>query len=160
MEFCYFCSFTFTHSMHKSLSHVIITSNTMQVWTILDMHDSYFCSSCHWNFCDIYSSQTAEERLGLWHKSGYMVCWFVLWLCHHCSSYTVCNTQVLLSSIRSCSPTLSLWLLPICLHSSIGKFFISSFTILTTQWIIFWKLVLSLVKIYTLCGCSVSPLFP
>lgn len=155
-----FDSSTFTHSMHKSWVMCDCTLNIVQVWTILDMHNPYICSSFNWHFCDIYSTQTEEERMGLWYQSGYMVCRCILWLCHHCSSCTLCNSQVLLSSIRSCSVTLSLWLLPVCLHSSIGKFFFPSFQLLTMCWIIFsLKLILSMFEIL-LCVCSVSLLFP
>lgn len=57
----------------------------------------------------------------LWHKFGNLVCWFVLWLCHHCSSWTICNPQVLLGAVWPRSALMSLWLLFICIHPSTGK---------------------------------------
>jgi len=94
------------------------------------MHYPDLCSSLHWHFCDIYSTQAAEERMELWHKSGDLVCWSVLWLCPSGSSCIVCNPQVLLSTIRPCPAILSLRLLPICLYSCIGNvpFFLLTMT--------------------------------
>lgn len=93
----------------------------MQVWTILDMHYPDICSSFHWHLCDLHSTQAAEKRMELWHKFGNLVSWNVLWLCHNCTSCIVHNPQILLSSIWPCSVVLSLWILPICLHSCTGK---------------------------------------
>jgi hypothetical protein len=100
----------------------------MQVWTILDMHDPNICSSFHWHFCNLRSTQAEEKRMGLWHKFGDLVCWIVLWLCHYCPSWIVCNPQILLRSIWPCSAVLSLWLLPICLYSCSGKFLVVLWT--------------------------------
>lgn len=114
----------------------------MQVRTILDMHYPNICSSFHWHFCDLRSTQAEEKRMGLWHKFGDLVCWSVLWLCHDCTSWIVCNPQILLSSIWPCSAVLSLWLLPICLYSSTGKFLVFLFCPLNCElwlWIISYK---------------------
>ena len=119
----------FFRLFHMLETCVILSSISLQVWTILDMHHPNLCSGLHWHFCDIYSTQAAEERMELWHKSGDLVCWSVLWLCPSCSSCIICNSQVLFSTIGPCPTVLSLWLLLICLYSSIGNVLFFSLTV-------------------------------
>jgi len=59
--------------------------------------------------------------MGLWHKSGDLVCWFVLWLCYHHSSLSLRNPQILLCTGGTCSTILPIWIFPVCLYSSSGR---------------------------------------
>lgn len=99
----------------------IVISFSPQIRTILDMYYLDICGCFYWNVCNILGTQVTEERLELWHKFGNLVCWFVLWICHNCSSWTLCNPQVLLGAIWPCSALMSLWLLLVCIHPSTGK---------------------------------------
>jgi len=105
------------------------TINVQQVRTILDLHYLNICSGIYRHICDILSSQIEAWGMELWHKSGDLVCWLVLWLCHLCSSLFVSNPQILLCTIRSCPTTLSLWIFPVCLYSSTGKWLLFKFYI-------------------------------
>lgn len=96
----------------------------MQVWSILDLHYLNICSSIYWHLCDICSTQAEEQGMGLWHKSGDLVCWFVLWLRYNSSSLPVCNPQILLCTCWPCATILSIWVFPVCLYSGTGKFFL------------------------------------
>ena len=99
----------------------VIFSNAVQVWTILDMHYLNICGSFHWHICHLCGSQNTEERMGLWYKPGDLVCWFILWLCHNYSSRVVYNSQIFLSPIWPCPAIMSIWLLPVYLHSCFGE---------------------------------------
>ena len=108
--------------------HVIFSSHKyMQVWSILDLHYLNICSSIYWHLCDICSTQAEEQGMELWHKSGDLVCWFVLWLRYHSSSFPVCNPQILLCTCGPCATVLSIWVFLVCLYSGLGKllFFIA-----------------------------------
>lgn len=88
-----------------------------QVWTILDMHHINICSSLNWHICHVCDTQAEEGAMELWHQPGDLVRWSVLWLCHHRSPLFVCDPQILLCTSGTCPTLLSLWILPICLHS-------------------------------------------
>ena len=101
--------------------HVIFSAHKyMQVWSILDLHYLNICSSIYWHLCDICSTQAEEQGMELWHKSGDLVCWFVLWLRYRSSSLPVCNPQILLCTSGPCATILSIWVFPVCLYSGPG----------------------------------------
>ena len=86
------------------------------------MHHPDFrcCIYCH--FCHLPISQMAQEGMELWYQLGYLVCWLILWLRNRCSSSSICYSQVLLSSCWSSAIVVPIRILPVHLHSSIGKF--------------------------------------
>lgn len=99
-----------------------------QVRTILDMHHINICSSLDWYICHVCGTQTEEWAMELWHKSGDMVRWSVLWVCHCRSSMFICDPQILLCTSGTCPTLLSLWVLLVCLHSSPGELLLLKFS--------------------------------
>lgn len=140
--------------------HVILSSyKYMQVWSILDLHYLDICSGIYWHLCDIYSAQAKEQRMGLWHKSGDLVCWFVLWLCYHCSSLPVCNPQIFLCTGWPCATILSVWVFPVCLYSSPGKLLLFIFlSFILSKYEIWHLLFIVFSKFEPFEWCSVCPL--
>jgi len=107
--------------IYEETHNLNFTRNVEQVWTILDLHHLNICSGFYWHICDIHSSQIEASGMELWHKCGDLVCRLVLWLCHFCSSLFVSNPQILLCTFWPCPTTLSLWIFPVCLYPSTGK---------------------------------------